>query len=218
MSLKFYLKVIQNSLHNPLFRAGALHETWDVLRQYLPARLVTPRSQYVFCSYGGKSKQEGRWVPPLQLHFRPGAYALIFDEQERLLMVTSHILARHWYLPGGGLNKGETLVETLRREVREETGLEIEVGPVVDATDFFRLLPTGRPVQAQLHYYLARPIGGKLQPQGNGFDSTAVNYFDLNESMPPQLQSPEELLKLVKRARLIGQALGFLPYSSDSPD
>lgn len=209
MALSFYLNVIKYSLRDPAFRAGALHETWGVLRQFLPARLVTPRSEYVFCSYPGTNSSKGRWFPPQRLGFRPAAYALIFDEQERLLLVSAETFKTLWYLPGGGVNKGETLAEGLRREVREETGLEIEVGPVVDANDLFRILPGGRGVQLQLHYYLARTTGGELRPNGNGFDTTQVKFIDLTQIPVRYLQSGQNLLQLVRQARLIGQALDF---------
>lgn len=209
MALTFYLKVIQHSVRDPLFRAGAIHETWSVLRNFLPGRLVTPRSQYIYCSYPGTGGAKGRWLPPQNLGFRPSAYALIFDEQNRLLFVKSRAFNTRWVLPGGGLNKGETLLEGLQREVREETGLEIEAGPVVDAHDIFRILPPGQPVHVQLHYFLARINGGELRIQGNGFDSSEVSFLDLSTTPLSDLQSPEYLLKLVKQARIIGQALGF---------
>jgi 8-oxo-dGTP diphosphatase len=72
-------------------------------------------------------------------------------------------LAGQWSLPGGRLELGETLEAGLTREMLEETGLEIEVGPIVDVFDRILLDPERK---VRYHYvlidYLCRPTGGAL--------------------------------------------------------
>src|SRR3989454_10380372 len=65
--------------------------------------------------------------PPI---FRIGVYALIFDDQGRILLGHRRDID-WWNLPGGGMEAGETVDEALQREVREETGLEVEVQQLV---------------------------------------------------------------------------------------
>ena len=60
-------------------------------------------------------------------------------------------LAGRWSLPGGALEVGETLAEGLAREMKEETGLDVEVGPVVDVFDRITRDEQGRP---RFHYVL----------------------------------------------------------------
>ncbi len=59
--------------------------------------------------------------------FTIGVFAVIFDEKKRVLLChrTDHDV---WNLPGGRLEKGETPWAGVVREVKEETGLEVEVG------------------------------------------------------------------------------------------
>jgi 8-oxo-dGTP diphosphatase len=62
--------------------------------------------------------------------FRIGVFALIFDEDQRVLLARRRDID-WWNLPGGGVEHGETVEQAVRREVREETGLEVEVNYLV---------------------------------------------------------------------------------------
>jgi 8-oxo-dGTP diphosphatase len=55
---------------------------------------------------------------------RPGSYAVVVDEQWRVAVVR---VAGGVYLPGGGHEPDETPEQALHREIREETGLVVEV-------------------------------------------------------------------------------------------
>lgn len=71
--------------------------------------------------------------------FKPrlAARALILHE-DRLLLVNAYPGARLglWCAPGGGCEAGQSLPENLAREVMEETGLTIAVGPPVLVNEF----------------------------------------------------------------------------------
>jgi ADP-ribose pyrophosphatase YjhB (NUDIX family) len=69
--------------------------------------------------------------------------AVCLTAAERLLLVAHRKGAhQYWLLPGGGVEMGETLVEATRREVREETGVEAEIGRLLIVCDAIE--PGGR--------------------------------------------------------------------------
>ena len=84
----------------------------------------------------------------------------VIVHQGRVVLIKRRFepLAGQWSLPGGAVDVGETLVECVAREMLEETGLVVEVGPVVEVFD--RIIHDGDG-RVQFHYvlvdYLCRP-------------------------------------------------------------
>jgi 8-oxo-dGTP pyrophosphatase MutT (NUDIX family) len=64
-------------------------------------------------------------------HIRVGARALIIQDGGVLLIEFDDETGLHYNLPGGGLEPGESLVEALQREVREEASVEVIPGPLL---------------------------------------------------------------------------------------
>jgi 8-oxo-dGTP diphosphatase len=88
---------------------------------------------------------------------RPGAYALIVDDAGNLAVVNT---PHGRFLPGGGIDEGESLQEAMEREVREECGLEITLGSwSTHAIDFVFSPVEGRHFEKRGTYVAARSLG-----------------------------------------------------------
>ena len=122
-------------------------------------------------------------LPPRKYPPRPvvGVGAVIAHADRVVLIKRKYEpLAGQWSLPGGTLELGESLEAGVAREIREETGLEVDVGPVVEVFDRILLDAGGR---VQYHFvlvdYLCRPIGGQLQAGSDVDDAVWVAPSDL---------------------------------------
>ena len=60
-----------------------------------------------------------------------GVFAAIFDEEGRILCVRTNYAVKTWTTPGGRVEPGESPLDALRREVLEESGLEVEPGELI---------------------------------------------------------------------------------------
>jgi ADP-ribose pyrophosphatase YjhB (NUDIX family) len=114
----------------------------------------------------------------------PTACALLVDEQGRLLLGRREPYQGRWDIPGGFLEEDEHPLDCLRRELREETGLDVEPGEFVGVW-MDRYGPSDdEPVTLNL-YWTARVTGGEARAAD---DVSELRWFALDE-----LPGPEEL-------------------------
>jgi 8-oxo-dGTP diphosphatase len=111
-------------------------------------------------------------------HPTPGVGAAVVDNGRLLLIRRGRgAYAGYWAIPGGRQRRGETMQEAVAREVREETGLTVEVGDVVWAGD---ILDDAQP--PTYHYtvvdFAASLVGGTLEA---GDDAAEARWVPIAE-------------------------------------
>ncbi|MBL8047604.1 MAG: NUDIX domain-containing protein [Chthonomonas sp.] len=114
-------------------------------------------------------------------HMRVAAYALLLDEQDRILLChLSEVTDApgSWTLPGGGIEFGEHPRDAVVREVREETGYEIELDEVI-GVDSIVFNGSERQVHSLRIVYTARVVGGAMRHELNG-STDRCEWFSLH--------------------------------------
>ncbi|MDO8567992.1 MAG: NUDIX domain-containing protein [Dehalococcoidales bacterium] len=134
-----------------------------------------------------------------------GVGAIIEDESGRVLLV-KHKPDRggywqgKWICPGGALELGETIEEGIKREVKEETRLDIDL--LEPLSPFDRIVKMDDQVLLHVVYidYRARLAGGELKPQSDIGEAIWVQ----KERIPNMWDElHEDTRKLFQRARIV---------------
>ncbi|HEY6006155.1 MAG TPA: NUDIX domain-containing protein [Anaeromyxobacter sp.] len=97
-------------------------------------------------------------------HVVPSVVAVIVDDAERVVLTRRSIAPFRglWVMPGGKIDLGEPIVSALHREVREEIGIEVVVGGLVDV--FEHLTPGADNDHFVILYYRCRATAEELVP------------------------------------------------------
>lgn len=113
----------------------------------------------------------------------PTASALIEDDRGRLLLGRRALepYKGYWDTVGGFLHEGEAPADGLRREVREETGLEIELGRFLGVW-MDRYGAADSAVHTLNLFWVVRATGGELAPAD---DVAELAWFERDELPPP---------------------------------
>lgn len=119
----------------------------------------------------------------LRPRFRVAVSALVFDEQQRILLFKHTYRKLEWGLPAGALEYGEQPVDGILREFFEETGMTIAVERLL-------LAESSPHIRHVSLVYLCRIVSGEFRDSD---EICEIQYFDVN-SLPPILFDEKHLI------------------------
>lgn len=132
------------------------------------------------------------------------AGVVIHEDRVLLIRRGQPPLEGAWSIPGGALEVGETVADGVRRELREETGLDVRVSALIEV---FERIEPGIGATPRYHYvvldYLCERIGGDAIPGGDAAAVAWVNEQDLPDYLLTQAatQVIQKAFKMARRSK-----------------
>lgn len=122
--------------------------------------------------YGETQDGKKVWVEVEKPILRVGVYGILLKGKALLLIKTYMPL---WEFPGGAVESGETLIQALKREFKEETKIDIKVKKFILERESFYLSPTGKIFHSFQNFFLVEPVYKKSNPRAK------VHWIPLNK-------------------------------------
>lgn len=116
-----------------------------------------------------------------------GVGGVVVDGDRALIVKRAHEPRKgEWSIPGGRVELGETLVDATRREIKEETGLDVEVGAIVEVFDRVHRVEDRVRYHFVIIDYVCRIVGGTLCAGDDAEDvawvtSEEIDSYGVNE-------------------------------------
>ncbi|MDD3190673.1 MAG: NUDIX domain-containing protein [Candidatus Pacebacteria bacterium] len=139
-------------------------------------------------------------VDSSELKFRPSVYGVIIKDDKILL-------SGQWDgydFPGGGVEIEETVEEALLREVKEETGLDVEKKEVVHCETSFYKTTKGQCVNSVLVYFLCEITGGEISTEffseSEKEYANAAEWIDIKDVEKIKFYNSIDSLEIIRKA------------------
>ena len=115
----------------------------------------------------------------------------VIIEDEKILVLQQ--VAGHWGFPKGHVEEGETEVETAKREIKEETNLDVEINENYRYTEKYS---PAEGVEKEVVYFIAKKIGGEIKVQVE--EVKDIGWFTYGEAMDRlTYQNSKNILKKI---------------------
>jgi len=128
------------------------------------------------------------------------ATAIILFPNDEILLIKrkTRPFVGYWALPGGRMDLGETVEETIVREVKEETGLDVAI-----ISKIGKYVEKGFKDEVDYEYYptcfVVKPVGGELKKQDSEIQK--MELFSLDTLPTPLAFEHDQMIKDYKKIK-----------------